>query len=94
MRKIYVNLVEHCMKQKLLSGLKGNKYDKNVEKCMILESSPKVANGLLGIRKNNKNKQYKYKKSCARTQYWYQYLSNEILSTYSLGEGSSSSSLT
>jgi hypothetical protein len=46
MSKIYVILVEYCMKLTPLSASKGSNYYKHVEKRIILESSRKLANRL------------------------------------------------
>ena len=48
MRKIYVILVDHCMKWTLLFGLKGgNYYNINRGKRITLESSQELASCLL-----------------------------------------------
>ena len=44
MRKIDVILIEHCIKLRLLYGLRGSNYYKNEEKRINLESSRELAN--------------------------------------------------
>ena len=48
MRKIYVILVEYCMKLTLLSTLKGNNYYKHVEKAYNFRIKSRIGKWYIG----------------------------------------------
>jgi hypothetical protein len=69
MSKIYVILVEYCMKLTLLYASKGSNYYKHVgKKRIILESSRKLANRLFYCENTIRPK--KDTKLCIRVEKW------------------------